>query len=108
MSKHVLTVEEDLALGDFIVVLAGQNVGQGRLAGAVRPHDGMDFARFDGQVDAAQDFRFVFRDAGVKVFDLKHETYVLVVQRAIPAQISSFGLAGDQPTDPSRLIEISF
>jgi hypothetical protein len=31
-----------------------------------------DFAGVDGQVEAAQDFRAVFRDAGVQVLDLKH------------------------------------
>jgi hypothetical protein len=61
-----------LALGDLVIVLAGENIGQGRLARTVRSHDGVHFARFDGQIDAAQDFRFVFRDAGVQVLDLKH------------------------------------
>jgi hypothetical protein len=70
--EHVFTVEQDLAFGDFIVVLASQDVGQRGLAGAVRAHDGVNFTGVDGQVDAAQDFCLVFRDAGVQVFDLKH------------------------------------
>ncbi len=70
--KKVLSVEQDLAFGNLVVVLAGQDVGQRRLAGTVRAHDGVYFACIDGQIDAAQDLCFVFRNAGMQVFDLKH------------------------------------
>ncbi len=63
-------VEGDLALGDLVVLAAGQHAGQGGLAGAVRPHDGVDFAGFNLEVDAAQDFRAV--DVGVQILDLEH------------------------------------
>src|SRR5690606_38355964 len=55
---------------DVITVAAGQHIGQRRLAGAVRPHDRMDLAGRDDQVDAAQDLLAV--DGGVEVLDLEH------------------------------------
>jgi hypothetical protein len=38
------------------------------LPGAVRPHDGVHFARLDGQVDSTKDF--VSIDRGVKIPNL--------------------------------------
>ena len=46
-----------------------QRAGQGRLAGAVGAHEGVDLARPDGQVDAAQDGAVLRRD--VEVPDLE-------------------------------------
>ena len=37
--EHVLAVEEDLALDDVVLRVAGDRVGERRLAGAVRAHD---------------------------------------------------------------------
>ena len=37
-------------------VPAGQHLGQRALARAVRPHDGVDFAGMDGEIDALRDF----------------------------------------------------
>jgi hypothetical protein len=42
-------------MGDPVFGMPGDRVGQRGLAGAVRPHDGVDLAVFHGQVDAAQD-----------------------------------------------------
>ncbi|ODN71252.1 hypothetical protein A6302_01449 [Methylobrevis pamukkalensis] len=67
-----LAVEQDVAFGDLIVVLARQDIGQGRLAGAVRAHDGMDLAGLHDEVDALQDLGAVFGDAGMQVLDLEH------------------------------------
>ena len=53
--QQVLAVQQNLALGDFVAWVAGNSVGQGGLAGAVRPHDGVGLAGVDGQVDAVQD-----------------------------------------------------
>ena len=39
--QQVPAVEEHLALGDLVVLAAGEHLGQGGLAGAVRPHDGV-------------------------------------------------------------------
>ena len=68
MLQQVLALEEDLALGDLVGVAAGEDAGQGALAGAVGPHDGMDLAGVDLEVDAAEDFLVV--DAGVQVDDV--------------------------------------
>ena len=57
--EQVLALEEHLALGDLVSVAAGEHAGQRALAGAVRPHDGMDLAGVDLEVDAAQDFLVV-------------------------------------------------
>ena len=53
--EQVFAVEQDLAVGDLIGLLAGDHVGQGRLAGAVRPHDGGDLALVHGQGQAVED-----------------------------------------------------
>jgi hypothetical protein len=39
-----LAVEEDVAARDRVVRMAGDGLGEGGLAGAVGPHDGVDFA----------------------------------------------------------------
>ena len=39
--EHVLAVEQHLAFGHLVVVLAGEHVGERRLARAVRAHDGV-------------------------------------------------------------------
>jgi hypothetical protein len=50
----------------------GQDVGQRRLAGAVRAHDGRHLASLHGQVQAADDLGAVFGDASVQVSYFKH------------------------------------
>ena len=37
-----------LAGGYVVEIAAGEDLREGALAGAVRPHDGMHFARIDG------------------------------------------------------------
>ena len=49
-------------------VLAGQDVRERALAGAVRPHDRVHFAGADGEVDALEN-GLVF-DAGLEIGDL--------------------------------------
>ena len=44
-----------MPLGDRVLRVAGDRVGEGRLAGAVRAHDRVGLAGADGEVDAAQD-----------------------------------------------------
>ena len=68
--EQVLALEEDLALGDLVGVAAGEDAGERALAGAVGPHDGVDLAGVDLEVDAAEDFLVV--DAGVEVVDGEH------------------------------------
>ena len=68
--QQVLPLENDLALGDFVVLASGQYMGQRTLTGTIRSHDRVNFSSVDGQVDAPQDLG-LFR-AGVQVFDFKH------------------------------------
>ena len=56
-------------------VLAGEDPGEGALAGAVRPHDGVHLARRHLEVDPAQDL--VALDRRVQVLDLKHRSLFL-------------------------------
>ena len=60
-------VQQDIAPSDLIVRVAGDGVGERALAGAVWPHQCVDFALADGQVDTLQN-RLAF-DGGVQVFD---------------------------------------
>ena len=68
--QEVLAVVEHLALGDLVLLLAGEHVGERRFAGAVRPHDGVHLAGVHGEVDAVQDF--LAADFDVQVLDFKH------------------------------------
>ncbi len=47
--------DEDLAGGDDVVGVAGDGLGEGGFAGAVGPHDGVNLAGFDRQVEAFDD-----------------------------------------------------
>ena len=57
-------------LGHLVARVAGDDVGQGALAGAVRPHQRVDLALVDRQVDALEDLLAV--DRGVQILDLEH------------------------------------
>ena len=52
--QQVLALEQDLATGDLVAGLAGQHIGQRRLAGAVRAHDGVDLAGIDPEIEAVE------------------------------------------------------
>ncbi len=67
--QNAFAIEQHVALGDRVVVLAGQHIGERRLAGAVRAHDGRDLALLDRQVEAVQYLLAV--DFDVQVFDFK-------------------------------------
>ena len=71
--EHVGAVEGDRAAGDGVLRVPGEGVGEGRLAGAVGPHDRVGLPRPDGQVDAAQDLAGVAVgvDGDVQVADLE-------------------------------------
>src|SRR5712671_6537682 len=73
-----------MPLCNFIGFLAGEHIGKCRLAGTVRPHDGMNRPLFDRKVEAVEDFLTV--DLDVQVCDFKQ----------------------CHPTEPSSEIEISF
>ena len=59
-----------LAAGDLVRRVAGEDLGEGALAGAVGPHDGVDLPRVHGEVDAVQDL--LLTDRGGQVLDRKH------------------------------------
>ena len=66
----VLAVEEDLPLGHLVGRVAGDRVGERRLAGAVRPHDRVHLVRVDREVDALDDLRPVLQ-RNVEVLQLQ-------------------------------------
>ena len=78
--QQVDAVEEDLAVGDLIVGVTGDGVGQGGLARAVGAHDGVDLVGVDGQVDALEDGlgAVIGGHLDVKVLDLQsaHATFL--------------------------------
>ena len=53
-SSRSLPSKVDLAAGDFVGVAPGQDIRQRAFPGAVQPHDRMDLAGVDRQVDALQ------------------------------------------------------
>ena len=55
--EDVLAVEKHLALGHLVLGVAGDNVGQGGLAGAVGAHDRVGLTGVDGEVDTLEDRR---------------------------------------------------
>ena len=65
--QQILAVEMGGAAGHLVAVAAGKHVGERGLAGAVRAHDGVNFAVRDGEVNAAEDF--LAFDRGGEVFD---------------------------------------
>ena len=54
--QKVAAAEFDRAGSNLISGFAAQKIGQRRLAGAVRPHNRVDFALVDRQVEAFDDF----------------------------------------------------
>src|SRR5437867_2610568 len=69
--EQVFALVDDFAGGDVVAFAAGEDRGQRALAGAVRAHDGMDFAKPEGEIDAVEDF-FVLH-TGVEVLDGEKE-----------------------------------
>ena len=67
--EEVLALEQDLAAGDFIARLAGDDMGQRRFAGAVRPHDRVDLARIHGERQPVEDFALL--DTNLQIFHFK-------------------------------------
>src|SRR5918998_1048555 len=52
--EDVLAVEQDLAVEDLVVLLAGDDVGERRLAGPVGAHDGRHLAPVHGEIHAIE------------------------------------------------------
>ena len=65
----VVAVEDDPAVGDLIAGMAHERVREGRLAGAVWPHDRVHLVRVDLEVDTLDDLRPVLeRDVEILEF----------------------------------------
>ena len=67
--KDGVALVKDVAPGAGVGLVAGEDSGEGALARAVGPHDGVELARVYGQVDSLEDFNIA--DSGVKVSDFK-------------------------------------
>ncbi len=67
--QQVFALEQDLATGDFVSGFTGDDVGERRLAGAVRPHDGVDLALVHGQRQPMENLAIL--DTDLQVFDFK-------------------------------------
>src|SRR5215207_4139096 len=68
----VLTLEEDLPLGDLEVRMAHDHVGQGGLARAVGTHEGVDLAPVHGEVHAPEDLLVGGLDVEVADLEICH------------------------------------
>jgi len=56
----------------LIARLSGQYMGERRLAGAIRPHDGMHLAAFDDEIDTFEYFAVVDLDGEIFDFEQRH------------------------------------
>lgn len=65
--KEVFAVEDDFALSNFVLGVTDEDIAEGGLAGAVRPHEDVDLAIADGEVHASENF-FAF-DTGMEISD---------------------------------------
>ena len=74
--EDVLAVVADRALGHLVGRVAGDDVGERALAGAVRPHQRVDLALVDRQVDALEDLLVL--DRGVQILDLEHRRLLAI------------------------------
>ena len=54
--QDVFSVHEHFTRGDLVIGMTAENLCQSALARAVRPHDGMHLALFDGKAQATHDF----------------------------------------------------
>ena len=82
--QKIAVLEGHRAAGDLVVLAARQHLRESALARAVRAHDGVDFARFDLEVDSLEDL--LAGHAGAQIGNFQH-------------RIRHLG----QPTAPSRL-----
>src|SRR3954471_14666263 len=68
----VLALEEDLPLGDLEVGVPHDHVGERGLAGAVRPHQRVDLALLDRQVETLEDLLLSCPDVEVADLEQRH------------------------------------
>mgnify|MGYP003148036851 CR=1 FL=1 len=67
---QALALEQGVAAGDLVVVLAGQHIGQRRFAGAVGAHDGVYLTGVHGQVQALENGFAGY--GGVQITNFQH------------------------------------
>ena len=70
--KDVDAVEQHFSVRHLVVRLAGDHIGQGRLAGAVRAHDGRHLAPVDLEGQAIEDLLVLVGDLDVQVANIEH------------------------------------
>ena len=70
--EQILALVEDLAAGHLVTGMARQRARQRALPGAVGPHDGVDFAPVDREVDAAEDLLVLGADFEISDFQHCH------------------------------------
>src|SRR5918993_4484281 len=86
--QQVLAVEQDLAVEDLVVLLAGDHIGQGRLARPVRPHDGRHLAVVHGEVETVENALVL--DLDNEVIDFEHCSFpkALILRSVLQARVS--------------------
>src|SRR5690606_35753803 len=95
--QQILAVESRGPFGHLVALAPGQDVGQGRLAGAVRTHDRVNFAGRNVQGPALEDRLAV--DLGMQVGNRQHQLvssarYCAMTSRASSIVSTDFCLRG--------------
>jgi hypothetical protein len=70
--QQVLALEQDLAVGNLVAGLAGDDVGERRFAGAVRPHDRVNLALVHGQRQPVEDLTLLDTNLQILHFKQSH------------------------------------
>ncbi len=83
--EQIPAFEQHLAAGDFVGRMAGQHLGEGALARAVRPHDRVHFAALHREVDALENFDAV--DGRAQPAHLEQGLAVLVNHPTLPSSL---------------------
>jgi hypothetical protein len=68
--EQVFALINHFALGHLVTFAPGQNLGESALAAAVRPHDRVNFACVQGEIDPFEDL--LAFDSGVEVADFEY------------------------------------
>src|SRR5260370_21401729 len=100
--EQIEAIEEDLALGDHVLGVAHDDIGECALTRAVRTHQGMCLALGDGQVHTAEDLLAL--DGGMQVANDQLYRLVLAV-RVLPTGWCALLLTGygvRRATPPTR------
>ncbi len=71
--ENILAVKQDFALGYLIFLTTGEDIGEGALAGTVWPHDGVNFALANLEVQTFQDRLAI--NFSMQVFNLDHRIF---------------------------------